>query len=101
MVEMMESWFHADKDALEIFYGSQFNQKSLKPNPKVEEIPKADLVEGLRNATRACPKGYFENKASHGGKILELLDPDRVRRAAPNCKKLFDAISISLSHPPA
>jgi hypothetical protein len=53
MVEMMESWFHADKKALEEFYGKEkFHKNSLKGNPKVEEIPKADLEDGLRKATK-------------------------------------------------
>lgn len=30
MVQTMESWFHADKEALEDFYGSCFRKKALK-----------------------------------------------------------------------
>lgn len=102
MVEMMESWFHADKAALQGFYGPNFKADALKQNPKVEEISKDDLKHGLANATRSSPKGnYFDNKTSHGPKLLALLSPALVQQAAPNCKKLFDAISISLSHPPA
>jgi hypothetical protein len=36
MIKMMESWFHADKDALERFYGLHFNRKALKANPRVK-----------------------------------------------------------------
>ena len=35
---MMESWFHADKDALEDYYKSGFRKAALKANPNVEEI---------------------------------------------------------------
>jgi hypothetical protein len=76
MVEMMESWFHADKEALEEFYGRGFNRNALKSNRKVEDIPKKDLKTGLQNATRKTRAGdYFENKTSHGPKLLERTNP--------------------------
>jgi hypothetical protein len=98
MVEMMEAWFHADKEALEKFYGQGFQKKALKPNPKVEQIPKEDLRRGLRDATaNTKPGNYFDNKTSHGPKILESIDPGRVREASPNCDKLFAAVLGRLS----
>ena len=97
MVEMMESWFHADKDALEKFYGQGFRKNALKANPKVEEISKADLKDGLQRATKGSKAGgYFDNKTSHGPKLLEAIDPDLVRKAAPNCDKLFTAVLAKL-----
>ncbi len=98
MVEMMESWFHADKEALEGFYGQGFNKNALRPNPRVENIPKADVREGLRNATvKTRPGNYFDNKTTHGPKLLALIDPRRVRTASPNCEKLFAALLGRLS----
>jgi len=91
MVEMMEAWFHADKEALAMFYRNGFRNTALKPNPKVEEIPKADLERGLKAATRGCQKGAY-HKTSHAPKLLELIRPDLVRQAAPNCDRLFKAI---------
>ena len=98
MVEMMESWFHADKDALERFYGSKFKKNALRANPNVEKISKKDLENGLRAATQCTRKGdYYDNKASHGSKLLELIDPELVRRAAPHCQKLFQAVLAKLT----
>jgi hypothetical protein len=100
MVEMMESWFHADKEALEKFYGPDFKKNALKSNPKVEDIPKADLVTGLKKATKDTLKGnYFDNKTSHGPKLLAQIKPDTVRKAAPNCGKLFTAVLARLDEP--
>ena len=97
MVEMMESWFHADKEALERFYGPGFRKNALKKNPNVEEISKADLKKGLRVATRETGKGnYFDHKTSHGPKLPALIRPDKVQAAAPNCRKLFDAVLTQL-----
>src|SRR5579863_2259900 len=80
MVEMMESWFHADKDALERFYGpnsksSIFRRSALKANPHVEQISKKDLKDGLSAATKDTSKGdYYDHKTSHGPKLLESID---------------------------
>jgi len=95
MVEMMESWFHADKDALESFYGPDFRRNALKPNPRVEEIPKKDLMDGLKAATRNTSKGPY-HRTGHAPKLLERIHPTLVRDAAPNCRKLFDAILAKL-----
>jgi len=91
MVEMMEAWFHADKDALAEFYGNGFRKSALKANPKVEEIPKADLLKRLKAATRRCAKGAY-HKTSHAPELLKAIHPDLVRQAAPNCNRLFQAI---------
>ena len=100
MVEMMESWFHADKDALAKFYGDGFTRNSLKKNPKVEQIPKADLISGLKAATKRAAGGdYFDNKTLHGPKLLAAIDPGKVQQAAPNCRRLFEAVLAKLQTP--
>jgi len=100
MVEVMESWFHADKEALEKFYGQGFKKNALKPNLKVEEIPKADLKKGLEKATKDTQKGdYFDNKTSHGPKLLAAIDSKKVQEAAPNCGRLFAAVLAKLDEP--
>jgi hypothetical protein len=96
MVEIMEAWFHADKDALEQFYGDGFRKSALEGNPKVEEIPKADLLKRLKAATRGCAKGAY-HKTAHGPQLLALVDPALVREAAPNCERLFKAIGKHLN----
>ncbi len=94
---MMESWFHADKDKLAEFYGAGFKRDALRPNPKVEEIPRKDLKSGLRAATKNSLKGdYYEHKTGHAEKLLALINPELVRQAAPNCAKLFDAVLARL-----
>ncbi|CAN5725738.1 DUF4276 family protein [soil metagenome] len=85
MVHLMESWFFADKDKLAEYYGQNFNLNSLAKNTNVEKIPKADVENGLANATRNTQKGEY-HKTRHGAKILEIISPQNVRNAAPNCK---------------
>jgi hypothetical protein len=98
MVEMMESWFHADPAALARFYGPRFKRTALKANPNIERIPKKDLEKGLRAAIVKTTKGnYFDNKTSHGPQLLAAIDPNLVRQAAPNCNRLFQAILTHLN----
>src|ERR1039458_4047942 len=98
MVEMMESWFHADKVSLAKFYGADdFKRNALKPNLNVEEIPKRDLEAGLRGATKNTQKGnYYDHKTEHGAALLAMIDPTLVRNAAPNCDRLFTAVLTQL-----
>jgi hypothetical protein len=96
MAEMMESWFHADKEKLAEFYGTGFQINSLKANPKVEEIPKKDIEDGLKAATKPTPKGDY-HKTAHPPKLLERIRPDLVRKAAPNCERLFQRVLAKLA----
>lgn len=88
MIQLMESWFFADKEKLAEFYGQRFNLNSLSKNVNVEKIPKADVENGLANATRNTQKGEY-HKTRHGAKILELINTQKVRASAPHCEKLF------------
>lgn len=88
MVQLMEAWFLADPDALEHFYGQGFRRNALKPNPKVEEIPKDDVLDSIKEAVRKTKKERY-HKTQHAPRILESLDPTKVRKAAPNCDRLF------------
>jgi hypothetical protein len=91
MVQMMESWFHADKDALEDYYRSGFRREALKPNPKVEEISKQDLIEGLNAATKDTTKGKY-HKTKHAPALLQSIKPALVRKAAPHCERFFKVV---------
>ena len=91
MVQLMESWFFADKDKLAKFYGQNFNRNALAKNSNVEKIAKADVEGGLADATRNTQKGEY-HKTRHGAKILEIIDPQKVRHSAPNCERIFRAV---------
>ncbi|MCY7348974.1 MAG: DUF4276 family protein, partial [Pyrinomonadaceae bacterium] len=96
MIQLMESWFFADKEKLVEFYGQGFNLNALARTINVENIPKADVENGLSNATRNTQKGEY-HKTRHGAKILELIDPQKVRNSAPHCEKLFAAVIEQIS----
>jgi hypothetical protein len=92
MVQVMESWFFADIDTLETYYGQNFNRNALRQNSNVEKIAKSDVENGLANATKNTQKGEY-HKTKHGAKLLELINPQKVREVAPHCKRLFETIA--------
>jgi hypothetical protein len=96
MVQMMEAWFHADKEALEGYYKTGFRRSALKANPNVEEIPKADVEDGLKRAAKDTTKGKY-HKTAHGPALLAAIAPAKVRKAAPNCERLFATIEQRLA----
>lgn len=83
MVQAMEAWFHADKEALEKYYGQGFRVAALKSRPDIDNIPKADLYGGMQLATKACQAKGEYSKGQHSFQILELTDPAKVKTASP------------------
>ena len=91
MVQIMESWFLADKPTLTTFYGQGFLENSLPQNPRVEQVRKTEVLAGLDSATRHTTKGRY-NKGSHSFDILAAIDPSAVERAAPRAKRFLDTL---------
>jgi len=92
MVQVMESWLIADIETLKKFYGQDFNENKIPDNQNIEDISKATIEVSLKAATRNTQKGRY-HKINHGPKILELVDTQKVRNAAPHCDRLFKKLS--------
>ena len=89
MVQCMESWFLADKHCLERFFGQNFLVNALPGQTAIEEVPKSDVLAGLRDATRQCKtKGQY-SKGRHSFDILAKIDPASVVEASPHAKRLI------------
>ncbi len=91
MVEIMESWFIADRDALSAYYGAKFQAAKLPRNPKVEEIPKRDVLSGLKTASKRTQKGPY-HKTRHAPDLLRQVDPSKIEKVAPAARRLFDGL---------
>jgi hypothetical protein len=89
MIEIMESWFLADLDALRKLFGANVKASG---NPNVEGIPKKDVIDRLKRLA----KGDYQ-KVKHGVRLLASIDPAAVRRAAPDCERMFTTILAKLS----
>jgi hypothetical protein len=91
MAQTMEAWLIADVDALSKFYGQGFTVKAIPRRQNVEEIDKANVTSALENATRPTKTGKY-HKIRHGPKLLQLVNVQIVRVAAPHCNRLFETL---------
>ena len=91
MVQCMEAWFLADAEALRQYYGKDFRENAVRLNPEVEEIPKKDVFEALRTATKDTSKGRY-HKTKHAPSLLKLIDPALAQQASAHCRRIFDRI---------
>ena len=88
MVQVMETWIVADPKALADYYGRGFNAGSMPNRHDLEQEPKKQVEDALRNATRRTQKGTY-HKIKHASELLGRIDPARVRARCPYCKRLF------------
>lgn len=96
MVQVMESWFLADPDALATFYGPSFTPKHLPASPDIEKVPKKRVLRGLAKASRRTRKGKYD-KGPDSFKILEALNPDRVEAASHHARRFLDTLRNAVS----
>jgi len=84
MVQAMEAWFLADREALSEFYDGEFLSKSLRGSPAdIEAIRKDDLEPCLKHASKPTQKDEY-HKTKHGFALLALIDPAKVEKASPH-----------------
>jgi len=95
MVQCMESWFLADRSALEEYYGRDFRSNGLPGNQNIEAISKLDVLQGLERATRDTDKGEY-HKTRHGFAILACIDPIMVGKCSPHAKAFLDFLESQL-----
>lgn len=87
MVQCMESWFLADKDTLERYFGDGFLRRSLPGQVNIESIPKNDVLNGLERAARPSTQKHY-HKTNHGYELLGLINPERVGDASVRARAL-------------
>ena len=91
MVQCMEAWFLADREALIDFYGQGFLAGSLPGQADIEQIPKGSLLPVLKHASKQTTKGSY-HKTRHAFALLARIDANRVRIASPHARRLFDVL---------
>ena len=91
MVQVMDSWFLADREALGEFYGQGFKENALPANQKIEQVHKGDVLNGLNSAARSTTKGSY-NKGSHSFEILAKVDPTKVTDASPYAERFINVL---------
>lgn len=90
MVQVMESWFLADKSALAAYFGQRFRRNVLPQGAEIEDIPKRDVIRGIQAASRQTNKPYDKGRDSFA--ILRRLDVSLVAAACPHAERLLDTL---------
>lgn len=90
MVQVMETWFLADRDSLKRYFGANFKENALKQWPQLEAVPKEKVLGALEQATAHCAKRYAKGKVSF--ELLAQIDPALVEAACPHAKALLDRL---------
>lgn len=98
MIQSMETWLVADRAALKKFYGQHFNEKALPANTDLESVAKDTLADRLKQATSKTQKGEY-HKTKHAFDILAAVDVAVVRKAVPNCDRLFAELEARITNP--
>lgn len=95
MVQFMETWLVADRAALRSYFGADFRPNAIPSWPRLEDVPKSDVMKALKSATAACPSPYAKGRVSF--ELLTRTDPSIVERECPNARRLLEHLRGSTS----
>jgi hypothetical protein len=88
MVQLMETWFLADRDLLRRYFGAALRENALRAWPDLEAVPKQTVLETLHRATANTSIRYEKGKVSFA--LLKQLDPARVEAACPRARAFLE-----------
>ena len=91
MVQAMETWLVADRDALAKYYGQDFRRNALPNRQNLEKENNADIANALEQATRHTRKGRY-HKIRHASDLLKSTNPHTVRARCPSCATMFETL---------
>lgn len=91
MVQSMETWIVADRDALRAYYGQGFQENAIPRHRDLEDVSKRDIAAGLGRATTGTQKGPY-HKIRHARHLLQRIDPTTVRQRCRHCERLFETL---------
>jgi hypothetical protein len=92
MVQAMEAWLIADREAVKQYYGQGFQESALSDTQDVEQIDKSILESSLDKAANKTNKKEY-HKIRDGAKLLGLIDPNKVQDKAPHCSRLLQTLT--------
>lgn len=84
VVQVMETWFLADRALLRRYFGDAFRETPIHAWPDLESVPKATVLSALGQATAACRTRYAKGKVSFD--LLGDVDPRLVEDACPRAR---------------
>ena len=88
MVQCMETWFLADKENLQKYFGNGFSIKFFQKK-SIEKINKRELLIQLNAATNKCKTKKNYDKGRDSFKILMCTSPQKISHASYWAKRFF------------
>ncbi len=89
MVQVMETWFLADIEALRAYFGNNLKPDKIPAWTDLESVRKKVVFETLDRATAQCgEKRYAKGKISF--ELLSSINPQKVADKCPHGKRLLD-----------
>jgi len=93
MVQCMEAWFLADREAMRRFFDQGFQESALPaPTAPIESVGKEDLYARLKKATRDTKTKGAYGKGAHSFRLLATLDPKLISASCPGAMRFFVGI---------
>ncbi len=96
MVQCMETWCAADRQALQAFFGQNLSLNALPDPNDIETRAKDDVQNALARATRACGRGRTYEKGRRSFELVGELDPATLKRHLPSFVRLCEALDAKL-----
>jgi hypothetical protein len=96
MVQLQETWFVADCQTLQDFYGNGFNPNPIPKAANLEAVSKSVVLSALTEASKNTQKGEYR-KIKHGAKLLERIRPAIVRTKTAHCERLFSILEREIA----
>jgi hypothetical protein len=96
MVQTMEAWFLADREAFKRWFGPKCNLAKLPSDKTLPgSVAKATLEAALNKAAAETPAGEYR-KGRDSFEVLKLLDPAKIEPACPWAARLFETLRRDL-----
>ena len=93
MVQVMESWFLADRNTLKAFFGNGYKEKKIPAASRsIEDVSKEDVYRALADATDDCKTKHPYGKSDHSFKLLAKIDPAKVTAASHWAQRFIDTL---------
>jgi hypothetical protein len=97
MVQVMESWFLADRDILKTFFGNRFRENKLPAATRsIEDADKDEVYRALKDATDDCKTKSSYGKGEHSFKLLAKIDPAKILGASRWARRFIDELKVKL-----
>lgn len=91
MISCMETWFVADRTALQQVFHKCWNDNALPQWPHLESVEKLQVFRALAQATSSCGKRKYA-KGRISFEVLEAINPGVIEQACPSAKALLERL---------